>query len=52
MCATTQQTTSDELFHIMQEIKKMPNIVRVEWSEIVKVVGRNNSVILTATLIW
>jgi DNA-binding Lrp family transcriptional regulator len=40
--------TSDELFHIIQEIKKMPNIVRVEWSEIVKVVGRNDAVVLTA----
>jgi DNA-binding Lrp family transcriptional regulator len=40
--------TSDELFHIIQEIKKMPNIVRVEWSEVVKVIGRNNALVLTA----
>jgi hypothetical protein len=39
--------SSDELFHIIQEIKKMPNIARVEWSEIVKVVGRNNALMLT-----
>ena len=39
--------TSDELLHIIQEIKKMSNIARVEWSEIVKVVGRNDTVILT-----
>jgi DNA-binding Lrp family transcriptional regulator len=39
--------SSDELFHIIQEIKKMPNIARVEWSEIVKVVGRNNALVLT-----
>ena len=32
--------SSDELFHIIQEIKKMPNIARVEWSEIVKVVEK------------
>ena len=31
---------SDELFHIIQEIKKMPNIARVEWSEIVKIVEK------------
>jgi hypothetical protein len=40
--------TSDELFHIIQEIKKMPNIARVEWSEIVKVVGTNDALVLTA----
>jgi DNA-binding Lrp family transcriptional regulator len=41
--------TSDELFHIIQEIKKMPNITRVEWSEIVKIVGRNNTLALTGS---
>jgi len=44
--ARTIFRNSEELFHIMQEIKKMPNIVRVEWSEIVKVMGRNNALIL------
>jgi DNA-binding Lrp family transcriptional regulator len=43
--------SSDELFHIIQEIKKMPNIVRVEWSEIVKVVGRNNALMLTDSIL-
>ena len=32
--------SSDELFHIIQEIKKMPNIARVEWSKIVKIVEK------------
>jgi DNA-binding Lrp family transcriptional regulator len=32
--------SSAELFHIIQRIKKMPNITRVEWSEIIKVVGK------------
>jgi DNA-binding Lrp family transcriptional regulator len=41
--------TSDELFHIIQEIKKMPNITRVEWSEIVKIVGRNNTLALAGS---
>ena len=40
--------TSDELFHIIQEIKKWPNIARVEWSEIVKIVGGNDALVLTA----
>src|ERR687897_532345 len=43
--------SSDELFHIIQEIKKMPNIARVEWSEIVKVVGRNNALVLTDSIL-
>ncbi|HZA69587.1 MAG TPA: hypothetical protein VE548_07785 [Nitrososphaeraceae archaeon] len=44
-------STFDELFHIIQEIKKMPNIARVEWSEIVKVVGRNNALVLTDSML-
>src|SRR5919106_131540 len=43
--------SSDELFHIIQEIKKMPNIAHVEWSEIVKVVGRNNALVLTDSIL-
>jgi DNA-binding Lrp family transcriptional regulator len=43
--------SSDELFRIIQEIKKMPNIARVEWSEIVKVVGRNNALVLTDSIL-
>jgi len=43
--------SSDELFHIIQEIKKIPNIARVEWSEIVKVVGRNNALVLTDSIL-
>ena len=43
--------SSDELFHIVQEIGKMPNITRVEWSEIVKVVGRNNTLVLTDSIL-
>ncbi len=46
--ARTIFRTSDELFHIVQEIKKMPNIAHVEWSEVVKIVGRNEALILTA----
>jgi DNA-binding Lrp family transcriptional regulator len=43
--------SSDELFHIIQEIKKMPSIARVEWSEIIKVVGRNNALVLTDSIL-
>jgi DNA-binding Lrp family transcriptional regulator len=43
--------TSEELFHIIREIKKMPNISRVEWSEIVKVVGRNNALVLSDSIL-
>ena len=43
--------SSDELFYIIQRIKKMPNITRVEWSEIVKVVGRNNTIVLTDSIL-
>ena len=38
---------SSELFHIMQELKKLPNVAHVEWSEIVKVVGRNTALVLS-----
>lgn len=43
--------SSDELFHIMQELRKMPHIERVEWSEIVKVVGRNSASVLTNSIL-
>jgi DNA-binding Lrp family transcriptional regulator len=43
--------SSDELFHIVQEIGKMHHVVRVEWSEIVKVVGRNNTLVLTDSIL-
>lgn len=43
--------SSDELFHIMQEIRKMPHIERVEWSEIVKVVGRNSTLVLANSIL-
>ena len=43
--------SSDELFYIIQRIKKMPHITRVEWSEIVKVVGRNNTIVLTDSIL-
>ena len=44
--------SSAELFHITQEINKMPNISRVEWSEIVKVVGSNNTLALIGSTGW
>jgi hypothetical protein len=43
--------SSNELFHIIQKITTMPNITRIEWSEIVKVVGRNNALMLTDSLL-
>jgi DNA-binding Lrp family transcriptional regulator len=43
--------SSEELYHIIQEIKKMPNIVQAEWSEIVSVVGRNNALALTDSIL-
>jgi hypothetical protein len=49
--ARVMYKSSNELFHIIQKITTMPNITRVEWSEIVKVVGRNNALMLTDSLL-
>lgn len=35
--------SSEELFNTVQAIKRLPNVVRVEWAEIVKVVGRRSN---------
>lgn len=34
--------SSEDLFNTVQAISGLPNVVRVEWSEIVKVVGRRS----------
>lgn len=36
-------TSSEDLFNTVQAIKGLPNVVRVEWAEIVKVIGRRNN---------
>ena len=41
--------SSQELLNFIQQLKQMPRVVRVEWSEIVKVVGNNNALALTET---
>jgi hypothetical protein len=38
--------SSQDLFSIIQELKKMPNMTRVEWAEIAKVVEKNNASVL------
>jgi DNA-binding Lrp family transcriptional regulator len=35
--------SSEDLFSTVQAIKGLPNVVRVEWAEIIKVVGRRNN---------
>jgi DNA-binding Lrp family transcriptional regulator len=35
--------SSEDLFNTVQTIKGLPNVVRVEWAEIVKVIGRRNN---------
>jgi DNA-binding Lrp family transcriptional regulator len=47
LIATVIYKDSDELFAIVQHVKKMEHVENVEWSEIIKTVLRNDSGILT-----
>ncbi|HKO65097.1 MAG TPA: hypothetical protein VJU13_07830, partial [Candidatus Nitrosocosmicus sp.] len=46
LIATVFYKDTDEVFEIMQHVRRMEHVENVEWSEVVKIVLKNDSGIL------